>query len=59
MLIAIQGVKLYVYCCTLSEALCSFLYMVGSIMLIAIQGVKLCAHCYTLSEAFCSLQCMK
>ena len=41
MLIAIQGVKLYVHSCTLSEALCSFLYMELCFMLIAIHVVKL------------------
>ena len=36
MLISIHGVKLYAYCYTRSEAMCSLLYMECSLMLIAI-----------------------
>ena len=55
MLNALQGVKLY----TSSEAICSLLYMEGSIMLISIHGVTLYAHYYTRSEAMCSLLYME
>ena len=55
MLNALQGVKLYAHCYTSSEAICSLLYMEGSIMLISIHGVTLYAHYYTRSEAICSL----
>ena len=43
---AVQGVKLYAHCYTLSEAICSLLYIEGSILLISIHGVALYAHCY-------------
>ena len=55
MLYAIQGVKLYAHCYTSSEAICSLLYIEGSIMLISIHGVTLYAHCYIRNEAMCSL----
>ena len=55
MLNALQGVKLYAYCDTRSEAICSMLYIEGSIMLISIHGVTLYAHCYRWSEALCAL----
>ena len=59
MLIAIQGVKIHAYCDTRSEAICSLLYIVGSIMLISIQEVNLYALCYARSEAMCSLLYME
>ena len=59
MLNALQGVKLYAYCDTRSEAICSLLYIEGSIMLISIHGMTLYAHCYTWSEALCSLLYME
>ena len=43
MLNATQGVKLYAHCYTMSEAICSLLYIELSIMLISIHGVKLYA----------------
>ena len=49
---AVQGVKLY-------EAICSLLYIEGSILLISIHGVALYAHCYARSEAMCSLLYME
>ena len=59
MLNALQGVKLYAYCDTRSEAICSMLYIEGSIMLISIHGVTLYAHCYARSAAMCSLLYME
>ena len=59
MLNALQGVRLYAYCYTRSEAICSLLYIQGSIMLISIHGMTLYAHCYTWSEALCSLLYME
>ena len=43
MLNATQEVKLYAQCYTVSEAICSLLYIELSIMLISIHGVKLYA----------------
>ena len=59
MLNALQGVRLYAYCYTRSEAICSLLYIEGSTMLISIHGVMLYAHCYARSEAMCSLLYME
>ena len=59
MVIAVQGVKLYAHCYTWSEAICSLLYIEGSILLISIHGVALYAHCYARSEAMCSLLYME
>ena len=56
---AVQGVKLYAHCYTWSEAICSLLYIEGSILLISIHGVALYAHCYAWSEAMCSLLYME
>ena len=56
---AVQGVKLYAHCYTWSEAICSLLYIEGSILLISIHGVALYAHCYARSEAMCSLLYME
>ena len=56
---AVQGVKLYAHCYTWSEAICSLLYIEGSILLISILGVALYAHCYARSEAMCSLLYME
>ena len=56
---AFQGVKLYAHCYTSSEAICSLLYMEGSIMLISIHGVTLYVHYYSRSEAMCSLLYME
>ena len=56
MLNALQGVKIYAYCDTRSEAICSLLYIEGSI---SIHGVTLYAHCYARSEAMCSLLYME
>ena len=41
--IVTHGVRLYAHSFKCSENLCSFVYLVGSVML----GVKLYAHCYT------------
>ena len=59
MLNALQGVRLYAYCYTRSEAIYSLLYIEGSIMLISIHGITLYTHCYARSEAMCSLLYMK
>ena len=59
MLNALQGVKLYAYCDTRSEAICSMLIIEGSIMLISIHGVTLYAQCYATSEGLCSLLYME
>ena len=56
---AVQGVKLYAHCYIWSEAICSLLYIEGSILLISIHGVALYAHCYAWSEAMCSLLYME
>ena len=59
MLNALQGFKLYAHCYTRSEAICSLLYIEGSIMLISIHGVTLYAHCYARSEAMWSFLYME
>ena len=48
-LIVTHGVRLYAHSFKWSENLCSFVYLVGSVML----GVKRYAHCYTWSEVLC------
>ena len=59
MVIAIHGVKICAQCFTRSEAICSLLFMEGTIMLISRHGVMLYAHCYARSEAMCSLLYME
>ena len=48
-LILTHGVTLYAHSFKWCETLCSFVYLVGSVMV----GVKLYAHCYTWSEVLC------
>ena len=45
MLIAIHDVKICAQCFTRIEAICSLLFMEGSIMLISIHGVMFNTHC--------------